>query len=45
MPMIMAAPLVKPVMTLWDRKRTRKPRRSTPTPVYMQATMKASSMT
>lgn len=35
-------PDVNPVMTEWLRKRTMKPRRSNPTPVYMHATTKAS---
>lgn len=35
---LMAAPLVKPPMTLWERKLVRKPRLKTPTAVYMQAT-------
>lgn len=39
------SPDVKPVITEWLRKRTMKPRRSTPTPVYMQATRNASWMT
>jgi hypothetical protein len=34
----MAAPLVNPPMTLWDRKFVRNPRLNTPTAVYMQAT-------
>lgn len=45
MPIMMAAPLVKPVMTLWLRKRTIKPSLSTPMAVYMQATRNASCTT
>ena len=43
--MMNAAPLVKPVMTLWDKNRTTQPRRSRPTPVYRHATTNASWIT
>lgn len=36
--MMIAAPLVKPLMTECDRKDVMKPRRSTPTLVYKSAT-------
>lgn len=43
--MMMAAPLVNPEMTAWLRKLVTHPILMMPTPVYMQATMKASWMT
>lgn len=43
--MMMDAPEVNPEITACDKKLVTHPRRTMPTPVYMQATMKASWMT
>jgi hypothetical protein len=45
MPMMTAAPEVKPVVTGWLSSRMRKPKRKMPTPVYRMDTRNASCVT